>query len=268
MISPGSELAGFLVEPIHRFQFRMNLEKNKLIVALDVDTAAEARRLVSVLRGVVGMFKIGSQLFTAAGPALVRKIVKAGDRVFLDLKFHDIPNTVAAAGMEATRLGVSIFNVHAAGGGEMMRRTAHAVATTAEAEGLTPPAIIAVTVLTSADESTLAEVGFNLTPADLVRQLALLAASSGLDGVVASPREIGIVREAVNKSGFLIVTPGVRPGGAALDDQARVTTPREAMAAGADYLVVGRPILEAPNPARAAQQIVGEMESGVAKSFS
>jgi orotidine-5'-phosphate decarboxylase len=246
----------------------MNPVQNKLIVALDVDSVAEARRLVSILRGVVGMFKIGSQLFTAAGPTLVREIVNAGDRVFLDLKFHDIPNTVAAAGVAATRLGVSIFNVHAAGGGEMMRRTAQAVARTADMERLTPPSIIAVTVLTSAGESTLAEIGFTSNPADLVRRLALLVESAGLDGVVASPREVGIVRSAVKKSGFLIVTPGVRPTDSAPDDQTRVTTPREAIKAGADYLVVGRPILQAPDPALAAQQIVAEMELGAAKSFS
>ena len=150
-------------------------EKNRLIVALDVETASEASRLVSALRGVVGMFKVGSQLFTAAGPALVREIVNSGERVFLDLKFHDIPNTVAAAGIEATRLGVSIFNLHAAGGSEMMRRTANAVAECAASEGFTRPLIIAVTVLTSADAGTLAEVGSGLDPEVLVPRLALLA---------------------------------------------------------------------------------------------
>jgi orotidine-5'-phosphate decarboxylase len=243
-------------------------EKNKLIVALDVNTAPEALRLVSMLRGIAGMFKIGSQLFTAAGPDLVREIVGMGEKVFLDLKFHDIPNTVAAAGVEATRLGVSIFNVHAAGGREMMRRTAEAVAKCAEMEGLVRPSVIAVSVLTSADETVLAEVGLNAEPAELVRRLSLLAEASGMDGVVASPREVSIVRSAVNKPGFIVVTPGVRPMGADPGDQKRVTTAREAIRAGADYLVVGRPILEASDPVQAAKQIVAEMEITSAKSVS
>lgn len=244
------------------------MNSSKLIVALDVDNAQKARELVSALRGVVGMFKIGSQLFTAAGPALVREIVSSGERVFLDLKFHDIPNTVAAAGVEATRLGVSIFNLHAAGGSEMMRRTAGAVAECAEAERLPRPSVIAVTVLTSADASTLAEVAPGSTPAELVPRLALLAAANGMDGVVASPQEITIIRTAVKQEGFIIVTPGVRPAGAELSDQKRVTTPREAMIAGADYIVVGRPILEAADPIRAAHEIVAEMENSVANSAS
>jgi len=171
--------------------------KNKLIVALDVSTAHQARELVQTLRGVVGMFKIGSQLFTGAGPDIVREIIKSGSRVFLDLKFHDIPSTVAAAGAEATRLGVSLFNLHAAGGSEMMRRTAAAVSRTADAEGLTRPSVIAVTVLTSAAAATLSEIGISFSTADQVRSLSLLAEASGMDGVVASPREIALVRSAI-----------------------------------------------------------------------
>lgn len=235
--------------------------KSKLIVALDVKTADEAKGLVDRLRGIVGMFKIGSQLFTATGPELVRDIVNSGERVFLDLKFHDIPNTVAAAGVEAARLGVSIFNVHAAGGTEMMRRTAGAVAECAHAEGLTKPSIIAVTVLTSANELTLAEVGWSSNAEDLVGRLSLLAEATGLDGVVASPREVSIVRGAVTSPDFLVVTPGVRPEGTDSGDQSRVTTPAEAIAAGADYLVVGRPIISAPDPTKAALRIIEEMES-------
>lgn len=241
---------------------------NKLIVALDVETASEALGLVSMLKGVVGIFKIGSQLFTAAGPALVREITAAGERVFLDLKFHDIPNTVAAAGVEATRLGVSIFNLHAAGGTEMMRRTMETVAECAASEGLPRPLIIAVTVLTSANESTLAEIGYDSDTAALVPRLALLAEASGLDGVVASPREVGVIRSVVKKPGFIVVTPGVRPAGSALFDQKRVTTPREAIIAGADFIVVGRPIIEASDPAQAARQIIDEMETSAANSVT
>ncbi|MEP6569677.1 MAG: orotidine-5'-phosphate decarboxylase [Acidobacteriota bacterium] len=242
------------------------MSKNKLIVALDVDNSQKARELFNSLRGVAGMFKIGMQVFTAAGPALVREIITAGERVFLDLKYHDIPNTVARASIEATRLGVSIFNVHATGGSEMMRRTADAVAEGAHREGLPRPLVIAVTILTSANEETVAEVGFGSEPAELVPRLAVLADASGMDGVVASPREISIIRSAVRKPGFVVVTPGVRPTGAALFDQKRVMSPGEAIRAGADYIVVGRPILDAPDPAQAAQQILDEMELSAASS--
>jgi orotidine-5'-phosphate decarboxylase len=243
-------------------------EKNKLIVALDVDTAFEARRLVSTLKDVVGMFKIGSQLFTAAGPALVYEIVAGGEEVFLDLKFHDIPNTVAAAGVEATRMGVSIFNLHAAGGQEMMQRTVEKVAECADAEGLARPLIIAVTILTSVNDTVLAEVGYQMETSALASRLALLAEASGLDGVVASPRDVGIIRSVVKKDDFVVVTPGVRPAGSALQDQKRATTPHEAVIAGADFIVVGRPIIIAPDPARAARQIIEEMESAVANSVT
>ena len=242
--------------------------RNRLIVALDVKTAAEARRLVNMLRGIAGIFKIGSQLFTSAGPEFVREVINSGEQVFLDLKFHDIPNTVAAAGVEAARLGVSIFNVHAAGGREMMKRTASAVTESAQAEGLVRPSIIAVTVLTSSDQQTLAEVGWRAVPEDLVASLASLAAAAGIDGVVASPREVSLIRAAVKKPGFIVVAPGVRPHGTALDDQSRVTTPLEAIAAGADYLVVGRPIIAAPDPVKSALQIIEEMETGSTNKLS
>lgn len=234
--------------------------KNKLIVALDVETAREALNLFNALRDVTGMFKIGSQLFTSAGPHLVREIIKAGARVFLDLKFHDIPNTVASAGVEAARLGVSIFNVHACGGGLMMRRTAEAVAETALREQFTRPQIIAVTVLTSADDSVLAEAGFSSNTEEQAARMARLADASGLDGVVASPHEVKLVREVVGRRDFIVVTPGVRPVGTAKDDQRRVMTPAEAVRAGADYLVVGRAILKAPDPALAAHRIIEEMQ--------
>jgi orotidine-5'-phosphate decarboxylase len=233
---------------------------NKLIVALDVETVQLARELISKLRDHVGMFKVGSQLFTAAGPEIVREIIRSGSRVFLDLKFHDIPNTVAAAGVEATRLGVAIFNVHASGGSEMMQRTAEAVSRAADAEGLTRPAVIAVTVLTSADASTLADTGVTSDPRSQVLRLAVLAAESGMNGVVASPLEVAPIRSQVKHPDFLIVTPGVRPGGSPVHDQKRVLSPGEAISAGADFLVVGRPVTGAKNPAAAAMQIVAEME--------
>jgi orotidine-5'-phosphate decarboxylase len=240
------------------------MNTNKLIVALDVATASEARRLVSMLSGTVGMFKIGMQLFTAAGPDLVREIIRSGERVFLDLKYHDIPNTVAAAGVEATRLGVSMFNVHTTGGAEMMRRTADAVLECAQSEGLAKPLLLGVTILTSANALTLRDVGFSADPADLVPRLAELADLSGMDGVVASAREAGIVRSAVTRPDFVVVTPGVRPAGSDHFDQKRVLSPRAAISAGADYIVVGRPILDAPDPAQAARDVLAEMNSSTA----
>lgn len=240
--------------------------KDKLIIALDVPTRREALRLVSQLRGAAGMFKVGSQLFTAAGPDLVREIVAAGERVFLDLKFHDIPNTVAAACVEAARLGVSLVNVHALGGGEMMRRAVETVDEATRREALRRPAIIAVTVLTSADKAALEEVGLPSDPGAQVAALAQLADACDLDGVVASPHEIEIVRAGVARQDFIIVTPGVRPAGVAHDDQKRVMTPTAAMRAGADYLVVGRAILQATDPARAAAEIVAEISQSAQPS--
>ena len=191
------------------------------------------------------------------GRTIVREIVNAGGRVFLDLKYHDIPNTVAAAGVEAARLGVSIFNVHASGGSEMMRRTADAVTAVSEREGLARPQIIGVTLLTSANASVLAEIGVVNSPAQQVTALAQLAAASGLDGVVASPLEVGgYSRHGWEGRSFLIVTPGVRPAGTTPDDQKRLMTPAEAIRAGSDYLVIGRPIVAAPDPAQAAQEIL------------
>jgi len=240
----------------------MNMKaKEKLIVALDVDRADRALDLFDRLRDVVGMFKIGSQLFTAAGPHIVRQIVAKGGRVFLDLKFHDIPNTVAAAGIEATRLGVSIFNVHASGGAEMLKRTAEAVAETANREGLAKPNLIAVTVLTSLDQASLEQIGINDEPNALVARLARLAADCGLDGVVASPREIRVIRQTISSPDFLIVTPGIRSANDANDDQKRTLTAAEAISAGADYLVVGRPILNAEDPVAAAAGVVAEIEA-------
>ncbi len=242
---------------------RNNLAKNKLIVALDVETVGEARELFHALRETVGMFKIGSQLFTAAGHDIVREIVGAGGRVFLDLKFHDIPNTVAAACVEAARLGVSMLNVHASGGGEMMRRTAQAIAEVSAKVKLPPPVLLAVTVLTSSDATTLAETGVAANIETQVAALAKLAHDSGMNGVVASPHEVAIVRGLIPAGDFIVVTPGVRPASVSNDDQRRVMTPAEAIRAGADYLVVGRAILRAKEPARAAEQIVAEMQQAL-----
>jgi orotidine-5'-phosphate decarboxylase len=236
-----------------------NTARNRLIVALDVETIEAARGLVNRLLGMVGMFKIGSQLFTHAGPRLVREIVEIGEQVFLDLKFHDIPNTVAAASAEAVRLGISLFNVHALGGGEMMRRTAEAVNETAARENLPRPRALAVTVLTSSDEETLKEVGIEFSADAQAVRLARLAASCGLDGVVASPHEVIAVRNSVERENFLIVTPGVRSTAVPDDDQRRVMTPGEAVEAGADYIVVGRPITQAENPERAAREILEQI---------
>lgn len=228
--------------------------RDRLIVALDVPEEALAMVLVDALAGKVGMFKVGSQLFTAAGPDVVRRIVGRGEHVFLDLKFHDIPNAVAGAVASAAQLGVSLLTVHGLGGRSMLEAAAGAL----PALGIR---LLAVTVLTSHDEKTLGEVGVGRPLADQVRDLAHLARAAGIDGVVASPHEVALLREACG-SDLLIVTPGIRPAGTRAGDQARAATPAAALSAGADYLVVGRPITEAEDPAAAAQAIVREMEAG------
>jgi orotidine-5'-phosphate decarboxylase len=239
---------------------QINHPRERLVVALDVETAEQALSLVEKLAGRVGMFKVGKQLFTAAGPDVVRRIIARGEKVFLDLKFHDIPNTVAMAGVEAARLGVSIFNVHALGGSAMLRATVEAAAQAAEREGRARPLILGVTVLTSHDQESLAEIGIGRAVEEQVVRLARLCAAAGLDGVVASPQEIGPVRGTVGDSNFVILTPGVRPAGTALDDQRRVMTPGAAVRAGATYLVVGRPITGVPDVAAAAEKIAQEIE--------
>lgn len=236
---------------------------NPLVVALDVETSDQALSLVERLRGMAGMFKVGNQLFTAAGPELVRKIVGMGERVFLDLKFHDIPNTVANASVEATRLGVSIFNLHALGGSEMMKTTVEAVNKTCEHERIVRPLILGVTILTSHSQNSLNEVGIEHKLEDEVTRLAQLCELSGIDGVVASPHEITRIKNVVKNSDFVILTPGIRPLDAALNDQSRVMTPAEAWRRGASYLVVGRPIIAAQDPTKAAQKILTEIEKGI-----
>ena len=237
------------------------LVKDKLIVALDVETAYRALELVNELREVAGMFKIGSTLFTAVGPQIVKEIIGSGSRVFLDLKFHDIPHQVAGAARSAAELGVSLFTIHASGGSEMMKRATEAVAAVAERNGTPRAKVLAISVLTSVDEAILAEIGVSGSPAESVTRLVKLAEASGVDGVVASPQEVAGIRSNVSRTDFLVVTPGIRPA-TTEDDQRRVATPAAALAAGADYLVVGRPITGAANPLAAARAILDEMEQG------
>ena len=231
----------------------------KIIFALDVETLDQAERWADLLAPHVGMFKIGKQLFTACGPAVVQAIRERGGEVFLDLKYHDIPNTVAMASIEAARLGARLFNLHALGGREMMTDAAKALAK--ECPGPDRPRLLAVTILTSSTESTLREIGIDHAVPDMVVRLAELAKAAGIDGVVASPLEIGLIRAACGPD-FLIVTPGVRPSFAAANDQKRIMTPAEAVRAGADYLVIGRPIATAPDPVAAAEAIIDEIVGG------
>lgn len=234
--------------------------KDKLIVALDVETQREALALVDRLKDVVGMFKVGSQLFTSAGPNLVKEIISAGKDVFLDLKFHDIPHQVAGAAASAADLGVALFTLHASGGAEMMKRAVEAVHETSSRRGTVRSKILAVSVLTSIDSATLAQVGFDSSPAGLVERLVKLAEESGVDGCVSSPQETAAIRSLTRQS-FLIVNPGIRPASGTEEDQKRIATPSAAIKAGADYLVVGRPITSAADPVAAAVAIVEEMQT-------
>jgi len=237
----------------------------KLIVALDVSSAEGALLLAENLRSHVGVFKVGLELYSARGPALVRELVNRGARVFLDLKLHDIPSTVRGAARELASLGVSIMTVHASGGRAMMQAAlegAQSGATAGQA-----PLVIGVTALTSLAESDLADIGWRESPQSVVLRLAALAQDAELNGVVASPQEAAAIRQSCGP-GFAIVTPGIRPASASRDDQARASTPEAAIRAGADYLVVGRPITQSPDPVAAARAIVDEIETALASQKS
>jgi orotidine-5'-phosphate decarboxylase len=226
--------------------------RQRLIVALDVSSAAAAQKIVAAVGDSALTYKVGMQLFTAEGPQIVRDLVASGRRVFLDLKYHDIPNTVGGAVREAAQLGASMLTVHASGGGKMLRAAADAARTT---PGLM---VLAVTVLTSMDESDLERIGVRGTVVDSVMRLSAIALANGCNGVVASAREASTLRTELGDE-FAIVTPGVRPAGSGAGDQVRVVTPAEAIAAGASYIVVGRPITEAADPAAEARAILGQI---------
>ena len=230
----------------------------KLLVALDVDSGARALELATELRGLASGFKVGSRLFTLEGPALVSRLVDAGANVFLDLKFHDIPNTVAQAVEAAVATGAWMIDVHASGGVPMMQAAARAGTEAAARSGRRRPLVIGVTVLTSMDEPTLREIGVQRPLLDQVITLARMAQTAGLHGVVASPQETAAIRAACGPD-FAIVTPGIRGASAGIEtnDQARTMGPAEAVRAGASYIVVGRPIISAANP-RAAAEAIGE----------
>jgi len=227
-------------------------------VALDVPSASQARQIVQTIGEAAVTYKIGKQLFTAEGPQVVRDLVSSGRKVFLDLKFHDIPNTVAGAVKAAAELGVSMLNVHASGGSKMLK-----AAVEAAEQSFVKPLVLAVTVLTSLSDADLPELGVSGNLRSQVLRLAALARSAGCDGVVASAQEARELRRELGED-FVIVTPGIRPVGSALGDQARVVTPGDAIGAGATYLVVGRPVIEAPDPANAAKVMVRDIEQAIA----
>jgi len=230
--------------------------RERILVALDTTDVDRAKALALTLKGHVGGIKIGKEFFTAHGPQGVREVAGDGQPLFLDLKFHDIPNTVAGAIRSALRLKPLILNVHAAGGVAMMKAAAEA----ASEAGAARPLLIAVTVLTSLSDEDLADIGVNANTAEQVARLARLAQASGLDGVVCSPREIELVRQACGAE-FKTVVPGIRPEWAAVGDQKRIMTPRQAVDSGADYLVIGRPITGADDPVAAAERIGEELKS-------
>jgi orotidine-5'-phosphate decarboxylase len=229
--------------------------RTEIIVALDTASGGRALDLVRSLRGQISIFKVGLELYTATGPSIVREIKGLGAEVFLDLKFHDIPNTVARAAAEAARMGVAMLDVHLSGGAAMIRRAVDEVEATCTLNQIRRPALLGITVLTSLGDESLPPLGIHRTAQEQVLALAALGQEAGLDGVVASPRELQSLRSRLG-SDFVLVTPGIRPEGAPVDDQVRTLTPREAVEAGADYLVIGRPITGADSPAAAARDIL------------
>jgi orotidine-5'-phosphate decarboxylase len=231
----------------------MEALKDRLIIALDVSRAAEAQKIVTAVGDSASTYKVGKQLFTAEGPPIVRDLVASGRKVFLDLKFHDIPNTVAGAIKAAAELNVSMLTVHASGGSKMLKAAADAAAQTSS-----KPLLLAVTVLTSLHDEDLQELGLPVGVADQVLRLAGIARNAGIGGIVASAHEAKSLRRNLG-TGFAIVTPGVRPAGTDVGDQARVVTPAEAMQNGATHIVVGRPITGDKNPAEAARRVIEEM---------
>jgi len=236
--------------------------RGRLIFALDVGSLREAGEYVRALEGAVGMFKVGKQLFLKTGPRIIKYIHDRGGEIFLDLKFHDIPQTVSRASVEATRLGVAMFNVHASGSFEMMRRTVTDVHRVCRTEGIRRPRMLAVTVLTSLTAKDLKTIGVPAPVHDQVVRLAVLAERAGMDGVVASPLEIEPIRKACARR-FSIVTPGIRRGSDERGDQQRVRSASEAVAAGANFVVVGRPIRDASDPRAEAELLVDEIAEGL-----
>jgi orotidine-5'-phosphate decarboxylase len=240
------------IENYRQSDLRNDDPRQRLIVALDVPTATAARKIVSIVGDSALTYKVGMQLYTAEGPPLVRDLVASGRRVFLDLKYHDIPNTVGAAVAEAAKLGVSMLTVHAAGGGRMLRAAVDAARANPELM------VLAVTVLTSMDGNDLEKIGIRGSVEDTVLRLATIALANGCQGIVSSAREASTLRAELGHS-FAIVTPGVRPAGTNAGDQVRVVTPAEAIAAGASHIVVGRPITEAADPASEARAILSQI---------
>lgn len=236
--------------------------KEKLIVALDFATETEAIKMVDQLDDAVSYYKVGMQLYNSVGPTIIQELTTRDKKVFLDLKLHDIPNTVAQAGAVLTNLGVSMFNVHVSGGTVMMRETVKKVTEEAERQGIDKPKVIGVTILTSMNQQQFEEdLGYSVTIEEKVAQWSVQAKAAGLDGVVASAEELPIIRKHCGHE-FLVVTPGIRPIWAVANDQQRIVTPKDAMDRGASHIVVGRPICASQNPKEAALKILAEMESG------
>lgn len=235
--------------------------KERIILALDVADYDEALRIVSNFKELIHIFKVGSELFTSAGPRIIREIHKMGKKVFLDLKYHDIPNTVSKTARIIAELGVFMFNIHTLGGFDMMKQTAQELVTVSLKKNIERPRLLGVTILTSINQDSLInELGVNHRMATQVKHLAGLALKAGLDGVVASPQEIETIRNCCGQ-GFIIITPGIRPSWSSPDDQKRTMTPKEALKKGADYIVTGRAILSQPNPVKALHRIAEEIEN-------